>query len=154
MGDRTTFSCHTFHRSMLADLSCDSDGKIETFIGEQEPQSFLFLHDYKSVPYYLGIFYVGAYQEIMGGMHNLFGDTNVVHAELDEKGDWKISRIVEGDTIEEVLRYVQYNAEQLLEQLHSRMEESINNGRLTRLESARIKKQFKEALESYTYLTI
>ncbi|MBN9378443.1 MAG: arginine decarboxylase [Chlamydiales bacterium 38-26] len=143
-----------FHRSMLADLSCDSDGKIETFIGEQEPQSFLFLHDYKSVPYYLGIFYVGAYQEIMGGMHNLFGDTNVVHAELDEKGDWKISRIVEGDTIEEVLRYVQYNAEQLLEQLHSRMEESINNGRLTRLESARIKKQFKEALESYTYLTI
>lgn len=143
-----------FHQSMLADLSCDSDGKIETFIGEKGPQSFLFLQDYKNAPYYLGIFYVGAYQEIMGGMHNLFGDTNVVHAELDEKGEWKISRIVEGDTIEEVLRYVQYHAEQLLEQLHSRLEESINNGRLTRLESAQIKKQFKEALESYTYLTI
>jgi arginine decarboxylase len=97
---------------------------------------------------------VGAYQEILGGLHNLFGDTNVVHAELDENGGWNLSRLVEGDTIEEVLNYVQYNIEKQKDQLHAIVERAIKSGKITHAESAQIKKKFKEALESYTYLVV
>ncbi len=142
------------HQAILADLSCDSDGKIDTFISRKEPSHFLNLHSYHGEPYYLGIFLVGAYQEILGGLHNLFGDTNVVHAELDENDQWMLSRLVEGDTIEEALHYVQYNTEKLMEQLHVLIEQSIKAGRLTLVESAQVKKKFKQALESYTYLIV
>jgi arginine decarboxylase len=142
------------HRSVLADLSCDSDGTIDSFIGQKGASSFLKLHDYREEPYYLGIFLTGAYQEILGGLHNLFGDPNVVHAELDEKGEWEFSSLVEGDTIEEVLNYVQYNPERMLNQLHALIERSLKTGELSPLESAQIKKKFKQALESYTYLVV
>lgn len=140
------------HPAKLADLSCDSDGKIDTFIGKKH---HLMLHSYLNTPYYLGIFLVGAYQEILGGLHNLFGDTNVVHAEWDEaSGKWELSRLVEGDTIEEVLGYVQYKPEKLLNQLHSLIEHSLKEGRITPAESAEIKKKFKQSLENYTYLVV
>jgi arginine decarboxylase len=142
------------HRAVLADLSCDSDGLIDSFIGQKGPHSFLKLHDYRGEPYYLGIFLTGAYQEILGGLHNLFGDTNVVHAELDENGQWEFSSLVEGDTIEKVLNYVQYNPERLLNQLHVLIERSLKSGQLSPLESAQLKKKFKQALESYTYLVV
>lgn len=141
-------------QAVLADLSCDSDGKIDTFIGRKEPDSYLKLHPYSNEPYYLGIFLVGAYQEILGGLHNLFGDTNVVHAELNESGQWELSRLVEGDTIEEVLSYVQYNTEKLKEQLQSLIETALKAGRITLSESAQVKKKFKQSLESYTYLVV
>jgi len=141
-------------RSVLADLSCDSDGTIDTFIGQKGSNTCLNLHDYRGEPYYLGIFLTGAYQEILGGLHNLFGDTNVVHAELDENGQWEFSSLVEGDTIEEVLNYVQYNPERLLNQLHTLIERSLKSGRLSPLESAQLKKKFKQAPESYTYLVV
>jgi arginine decarboxylase len=141
------------HRSVLADLSCDSDGVIDAFIGPKgSSTTFINLHDYTGEPYYVGIFLTGAYQEILGGLHNLFGDTNVVHAELDEAGRWEFSSLVEGDTIEEVLHYVQYNSERLFSQLHSLIERSVKTGELSPLESAQLKKKFKQALESYTYL--
>lgn len=139
------------HPAMLADLTCDSDGKIDKFI-EKKP---LMLHTYNQTPYYLGIFLVGAYQEILGGLHNLFGDTNVVHAEYDEEsGKWELSRLVEGDTIEEVLAYVQYKPEKLMNHLHTLIEHSLKNGTITPAESAEIKKKFKQSLESYTYLVV
>lgn len=143
------------HSAMLADLSCDSDGKIDTFIGKKQASHHLMLHTYSKGPYYIGIFLTGAYQEILGGLHNLFGDTNVVHAELDEtSGKWELSGLVEGDTIEEVLAYVQYNPEKLMEQLHILIERSLKNGSITPAESAEIKKKFKQSLESYTYLVV
>lgn len=138
-------------KAVLADLTCDSDGKIDAFIGGH---SYLPLRPYVGQPYYLGIFLVGAYQEILGGLHNLFGDTNVVHAELDGEGEWSFSQVVEGDTIEEVLHYVQYNTEQLKGQLHKRVEAALKAKRLTLQEAAEVKKRFEEALESYTYLVV
>ncbi len=142
------------HQAVLADISCDSDGKIDAFAGAKHPESYLMLHEYTTEPYYLGIFLVGAYQEILGGLHNLFGDTNVVHVELDENGEWKILRQVEGDTIEEVLNYVQYRPDQLRERLEELIESSLEIGLLSPLESAQLKRKFKQALESYTYLVV
>lgn len=143
------------HQAVLADLTCDSDGKIDCFISDNaEPNHVVMLHDYTGDPYYLGIFLVGAYQEILGGLHNLFGDTNVVHAELDENGKWELSRLVEGDTIEEVLHYVQYSTEKLMTQLHELLEHSLKSGNITPAESAQIKKMFKQSLENYTYLVV
>jgi len=142
------------HQAVLADLSCDSDGKIDFFIGENKPSS-LPLHSYTGEPYYIGIFLVGAYQEILGGLHNLFGDTNVVHAEWNaDSKKWELSRLVEGDTIEEVLHYVQYNTDTLKTQLHERIEQALKAGRITLSESAQLKKLFKHSLESYTYLVV
>ena len=143
------------HEATIADLTCDSDGKIDCFIGESdESRNCLKLHQYTGEPYYLGIFLVGAYQEILGGLHNLFGDTHVVHAELAADGEWKLSHLVEGDTIEEVLHYVQYNVEKLMAQLYELLETSLKAGRITLAESAQIKKHFKQSLESYTYLVV
>lgn len=142
------------HRAVLADLSCDSDGKIDSFIGWKGSNKNLMLHSYLKAPYYVGIFLVGAYQEILGGLHNLFGDTNVVQAELGASGQWEITGLIEGDTIEEVLNYVQYNPEKLMTQLHELIERSLKAGQLTPLESGQIKKKFKKALESYTYLVV
>ncbi len=142
------------HQAILADLSCDSDGKIDLFIGEKNNSKYLKLHDYKNEPYYIGVFLVGAYQEILGGLHNLFGDTNVVHAEWGADEKWQLSRLVEGDTIGEVLLYVQYNTENLFLQLHDLIEKSVNIGRINFVESGQIKKKFKQALESYTYLVV
>lgn len=142
------------HQAILADLTCDSDGKIDHFIDKKKAANNLTLHNYSKGPYYVGIFLVGAYQEILGGLHNLFGDTNVVHAELMDNGRWEISGLVEGDTMEEVLSYVQYNPEKLMSQLHTLIERSLKSGQLTPQESAQVKKKFKQALESYTYLVV
>lgn len=142
------------HRAVLADLSCDSDGTIDAFICQKGVRKSLNLHEYRGEPYYIGIFLNGAYQEILGGLHNLFGDTNVVHAEMDEEGHWEFSSLVEGDTIEEVLNYVQYNPERLLSQLHVLIERALKGGQLSALESAQLKKKFKQSLESYTYLVV
>lgn len=141
------------HEAIIADLTCDSDGKINHFIGESEAHHCLKLHEYTGQPYYLGVFLVGAYQEILGGLHNLFGDTNVVHAELVE-GQWKLSHLVEGDTIEEVLHYVQYSTENLMTQLYKLIEFSQESGKISWEEAAKIKKVFKQSLESYTYLVV
>ncbi|MFN4174946.1 MAG: biosynthetic arginine decarboxylase, partial [Parachlamydiaceae bacterium] len=137
--------------AILADLTCDSDGKIDHFIGSKKT---LTLPLYDNSPLYLAIFFVGAYQEVMGGLHNLFGDTNVVHAELDSQDKWQISRVVEGDTIAEVLSYIQYNPDELKRAFFERVEIALKQKKLTLDEAARIKKEFKQALDSYTYLVI
>lgn len=142
------------HDAVLADLSCDSDGKIDCFVGRKGINKTVKLHDYPPGPYYLGIFLVGAYQEILGGLHNLFGDTNVVHVELEDEGQWHITQVVEGDTIEEVLRYAQYDPEKLMERLRLLIERAVKTGRLSPAESGRLQKKFKQSLESYTYLVV
>ncbi|MDP1880405.1 MAG: biosynthetic arginine decarboxylase [Parachlamydiaceae bacterium] len=141
-------------RAILADMSCDSDGKIDRFVGKRESRPELPLHSFHNSPYYLGVFLTGAYQEILGGLHNLFGDANAVHVELDGNGQWVIKHVVEGDTIEEVLTYVQYSPQQLLKQMRMIIEKGLQAGRITPAESAKLQKKFKESLESYTYLTV
>lgn len=141
-------------RGMIADLSCDSDGKIDRFIERKGVSPYLHLHESKSTPYYLGIFLVGAYQEILGGLHNLFGDTNAVHIDLDENGKWAVKSMIEGDTIEEVLHYVQYESYDLVERLRVVIEKSLKLGNLSNEESAKLQKRFKTALDSYTYLVV
>jgi arginine decarboxylase len=142
-------------RAIIADLSCDSDGKIDHFIGHRGiPQSYLYLHEVPAYPYYVGIFLVGAYQEILGGLHNLFGDTNAVNVDLLSDGTWEIRQIVAGDTNEEVLQYMQYHSSELLDRLHSLIEKALHGGRLTNEESAVLKKKIKNSLESYTYLVV
>jgi arginine decarboxylase len=144
-------------RGILADLTCDSDGKIDQFIDLRDVKSVLELHSLERQenethkPYYLGMFLVGAYQEIMGNLHNLFGDTNVVHIQMTPKG-YQIEYLVKGDTIKEVLGYVQYNADDLLENLRRYTEEALQDNRIS-LEAAQLLLQdYERSLRRYTYL--
>ncbi|MDY7014886.1 MAG: biosynthetic arginine decarboxylase [Cyanobacteriota bacterium] len=143
-------------RGILADLTCDSDGKIDRFIDLRDVKSILELHPLNSgnsqEHYYLGMFLVGAYQEIMGNLHNLFGDTNVVHIRTTPKG-YQVEYVVKGDTITEVLSYAQYNAEDLGESIRRRTEEALQDGRLTLKEAQRLLQNYEQILRSYTYLT-
>ncbi len=140
--------------AQLVDVSCDSDGKIDQFSSNFETRKYIQLHEFQSSPYFLGVFLVGAYQEILGGLHNLFGDTNAVHIDIDENGDWEFSQEVEGDTVNEVLSYVQYQSQELIEALRISIEKALKEGRLSNEDSAKLKKRYKEALESYTYLVV
>jgi len=141
-------------KGIIADLTCDSDGTIDEFVHKRGSQNYLKLHETTGQPYYLGIFLVGAYQEVLGGLHNLFGDTNAVHVELDSQGQWQINHVIEGDKIRQVLRYVQYNSQELIEHLRAGIETSLKCNRLSAEESAKLQKKYKEALESYTYLVV
>jgi arginine decarboxylase len=138
-------------RAILADLTCDSDGKIDRFIDLKDVKSLLELHQLDGKPYYLGMFLIGAYQEIMGNLHNLFGDTNVVHIQMTPKG-YQIEHLVRGDTIGEVLGYVQYKAEDLVETIRRRTERALNENRLTLEESQILLQNYERSLRGYTYL--
>jgi len=140
-------------RAVIADLTCDSDGKIDKFIDLQGVSRHLDLHPYRNdQPYYLGIFLVGAYQECLGNLHNLFGDTNAVHVEVDEQGQYQIRSVIEGDTMREVLGYVQYTSEDLLFRLNNLIESSVRKGTMSAEEAATFVRRYKESLEGYTYL--
>lgn len=144
-------------RGILADLTCDSDGKIDQFIDLRDVKPVLELHPLKwdeqghHQPYYLGMFLVGAYQEIMGNLHNLFGDTNVVHIQMTPKG-YQIQYLVKGDTITEVLGYVQYNGEDLLENLRRHTEEALQSDRISLEEAQLLLQDYERSLRRYTYL--
>lgn len=140
-------------RGILADLTCDSDGKIDRFIDLKDVKSVLELHPIKKgKSYYLGMFLVGAYQEIMGNLHNLFGDTNVVHIQMNPKG-YEIEYVVKGDTITEVLGYVQYKGEDLLESIRKLTERALQDKRITLEESQLLLQDYERSLSQYTYLT-
>ncbi|MGB8701357.1 MAG: biosynthetic arginine decarboxylase [Thermosynechococcaceae cyanobacterium] len=141
-------------RATLADLTCDSDGKIDRFIDLKDVKSLLELHDLKpGKPYYLGMFLNGAYQEIMGNLHNLFGDTNTVHIRLTPKG-YRIEHVVRGDTVRDVLSYVQYDSEDLLENIRNQAEHALQEGKITLQEAQLLLKNYEKSLSSYTYLTV
>jgi len=144
-------------RAILADITCDSDGKIDQFIDQHEIKDVLELHSLQSnselthAPYYLGMFLVGAYQEIMGNMHNLFGDTNVVHIEMTSQGS-KIEHFVKGDTVEEVLGYLQYEGADLVENMRRRTEQALAENRITLKEAQLLLQNYECSLCSYTYM--
>ena len=104
---------------MLGDITCDSDGKIEQFIDRRDVKKTLPLHPFNGEPYYLGAFLLGAYQEILGDMHNLFGDTNAVHVSMGDDGEVVLETVIKGDTVREVLDYVEFNVERLVRQFRS-----------------------------------
>ncbi|MBK7367986.1 MAG: biosynthetic arginine decarboxylase [Candidatus Eisenbacteria bacterium] len=138
-------------RAVIADLTCDSDGKMDQFIDLRDVKNWIELHPFDGSPYYLGVFLVGAYQEILGDLHNLFGDTNAVHIALDEKG-YRVEHVVEGDSVTEVLGYVQYSKSQLMQKMRQANEEALRKGLLTFEESALLMKRYDEGLSGYTYL--
>ncbi|OGF16885.1 MAG: arginine decarboxylase [Candidatus Eisenbacteria bacterium RBG_16_71_46] len=138
-------------RGILADLTCDSDGKMDQFIELRDVKNALELHAFDGSPYYIGVFLVGAYQEILGDLHNLFGDTNAVHISLDE-GGYRIDHVVEGDSVAEVLGYVQYQRHYLVQRVRQANEEALRRGLLTLEESALLMRRYEEGLSGYTYL--
>jgi arginine decarboxylase len=139
-------------RAVLGDITCDSDGKIDQFIDLRDVRQTLELHPYNGQPYYLGAFLLGAYQEILGDLHNLFGDTNAVHVRMDESGEIVLDGVVKGDTVREVLAYVQYNGDQLLNQLRKDVERAVRINMITVQESRQLLHFYETGLEGYTYL--
>jgi arginine decarboxylase len=140
-------------KAVIADLTCDSDGKIDRFIDLREVKRYVNLHPFLTdQPYYLGVFLVGAYQECLGNLHNLFGDTNAVHVEVDEGGIARIKSIVEGDTISEVLNYVQYTGDDLISRINNSIEIARQKNGLCAEEAAGLMRRYKESLSGYTYL--
>jgi arginine decarboxylase len=141
-------------RAILADITCDSDGKIDRFCDLKDVKRTLELHSLRAnEPYYLGFFLVGAYQEILGDMHNLFGDPNIVHVDIDEAGKPRITHVVRGDRTEEVLSYVEYFEQDVLARLRRHIERSLDEGRMSLEESAALQKRYEDGLQSYTYLS-
>ncbi len=141
-----------FRHGILGDISCDSDGKVDQFIDRRDVKRTLPLHPLNGSPYILGAFLVGAYQEILGDLHNLFGDTNAVHVTLGENGDVILNTVVRGDTVREVLDYVQFNSKALLEQFRLDVETALRDGRIGYEESGRLLKFYEDGLNGYTYL--
>ncbi len=141
-------------RGVIADITCDSDGKIDRFIDPREVKNTLELHPFtEGQPYYLGFFLIGAYQEILGDMHNLFGDTNVVHIDTDENGRTKLVHVSRGDRVKDVLSYVDFVEKDLLSDLRRSLELALDEDRITYEESALIWKRYESAFHGYTYLT-
>ncbi len=136
----------------IADITCDSDGEVTSFVGEQGRSKYLPLHKVQSdEDYYIGFFMIGAYQEILGDLHNLFGDTNAVHVSLDD-GGYRIDHVVEGDTVTDVLGYVEFRKYDLVQKMRAATEKAVREGLLTLEESARLIRRYDEGLRGYTYL--
>ena len=139
--------------AVLGDVTCDSDGKIDQFIDRRDVKRTLPLHACDDGhPYYLAAFLIGAYQEILGDLHNLFGDTNAVHISTDERGEVVVDVVIKGDTVREVLNYVEFDADQLTQQLRDSVERAVREGRINDGEAGRFLKFYEEGLGGYTYL--
>ncbi|MDH6358631.1 biosynthetic arginine decarboxylase [Parabacteroides sp. PF5-9] len=136
----------------LQDVTCDSDGKIVNFISTKNYSYYLPVHPFKTKEsYYIGVFLVGAYQEILGDLHNLFGDTNAVHVSVDEKG-YTIDQIIDGETVAEVLDYVQYNPKKMVRTLETWVTASVKAGKITVEEGKEFLSNYRSGLYGYCYL--
>jgi arginine decarboxylase len=140
-------------RGIFADLTCDSDGKIDQFIDHRGVKEVIELHPWNDAPYYIGLFLVGAYQEILGDLHNLFGDTDAVHVKLDDGGGYQVEYVVEGDAVEDVLAYVQYERRPLIEKVRRLIESALRRDQISLEESARLLERYQQGLQGYTYLS-
>ncbi len=139
--------------AVLADITCDSDGKIDRFVSLRDVKRTLELHELKADErYYLAVFLVGAYQETLGDLHNLFGDTHVVHVRLHDEGGWWIEEIVKGDTANRVLEYMEYDVAELYPALARDCERAIRDGRMTLAQSQALKRFYESELDGYAYL--
>lgn len=140
-------------RAELLDLTCDSDGKIDRFIDIKDVKEALELHELKDgEQYFIGMFLVGAYQEILGDFHNLFGDTDAVHVSLTSSGSYTIDHVVEGDTVNEVLGYVEYDRASLIRQIRNAVEQALAKKMITLEESRHFLRYYEDGLNGYTYL--
>jgi arginine decarboxylase len=139
-------------RAVLADITCDSDGKIDHFIDRRDVKQVLELHPVNGQDYYLGIFLIGAYQEILGDLHNLFGNTNTVHVSLAAGGGYQIEHVVTGDTVTDVLKYVSYSREELVARIRRFAELAVRANRMSLDETRSMLRLYEEGLAGYTYL--
>ena len=140
------------HYATLQDITCDSDGKINNFISVHGAASALPVHTLKAnEPYYIGVFLVGAYQEILGDMHNLFGDTNAVHISVDKDG-YDIEQIIDGDSVAEVVDYVQYSPKKLVRNVETWVTSAMKDGKITPEEGREFVSNYRSGLYGYTYL--
>jgi arginine decarboxylase len=140
------------NHAVLGDITCDSDGKIDQFIDRRDVKRTLPLHTLNGDPYYLAVFLIGAYQEILGDMHNLFGDTHAVHVRLDSQGGVVLDAVIKGDTVREVLQYVDFDTNALVNKLRTDVESAVRDNKMTYEESGRLLKFYEEGLGGYTYL--
>ena len=140
--------------AVLGDITCDSDGRVDRFVDRRDVKRALPLHAVNGEGYYLGIFLVGAYQEILGDLHNLFGDTHAVHVSLDERGQVRLDTLIKGDTVQEVLDYVQFDADTLLGKLRTDVETAVREGRMNNQGAGRLLQFYEDGLHAYTYLVV
>lgn len=139
-------------RAILADITCDSDGKIDTFADMHDVRKALPLHELNGRDeYYLGVFLVGAYQETLGDLHNLLGDTHVVSVRIDPDGSFEFVREIEGDSIADVLSYVEYEPRQLVERFRRKAEQAVRDGRITAPQRRAVLEAFEASMRGYTY---
>jgi arginine decarboxylase len=136
----------------LQDITCDSDGKIDNFISTRNISYYLPVHPLRpKESYYIGVFLVGAYQEILGDLHNLFGDTNAVHVSVDDDG-YSIDQVIDGETVAEVLEYVQYNPKKMVRTVETWVTTSVKSGIITAEEGKEFLSNYRSGLYGYTYL--
>ena len=140
------------HHAVLGDITCDSDGKLDRFVDRRDVKKTLPLHAVGTEPYYLGVFLVGAYQEILGDLHNLFGDTHAVHVSLDPNGEVRLDTLIKGDTVKEVLDYVEFDADALLGKLRTDVETAVRAGRIDYEGAGQLIRFYEDGLHGYTYL--
>ena len=138
--------------AILGDMTCDSMGKIDKFIDRRNVRRTLDVHEFYGSPYYLGVFLVGAYQEILGDLHNLFGDTNAVHVRLNDDGEVVLDTVINGDRVQDVLKYVNYDTDALIHNFRSDVEKAMRKNRLTDEEAGRLTKFYEAGMRDYTYL--
>jgi arginine decarboxylase len=138
--------------AVLGDITCDSDGKIDRFVDLRDVRRTLPLHTFDGSRYFLGAFLIGAYQEILGDLHNLFGDTNAAHVELSPDGEVLMEGILRGDTVTEVLAYVQFSEKDLIHRLQTAVEAAVRKSLIDHREAGYFVKFYEAALRGYTYL--
>ena len=141
------------HSATIQDITCDSDGKIDRFIGIRNFNPCLQLHHLRMFePYYVGVFMVGAYQEILGDLHNLFGDTNAVHVRIGQNGSFEIEQVIDGETVADVLNYVQFNSKKLVRTMETWVGKSVKEKKITLQEGKEFLAIYRSGLYGYTYL--
>lgn len=138
-------------QATISDITCDSDGKIEKFIDLHDVKEMLPVHELNGEEYYMGVFLVGAYQETLGDLHNLFGDTNVVSLRLGVHGDLEFAQEIDGDTVADVLTYVEHNPQNMLDRVRQLAEQAVRAGRITPEERRQIVDAYETGLRGYTY---
>jgi arginine decarboxylase len=143
------------NRATLVDITCDSEGKIDEFIDLQDVRESLPVHEIGKEPYYLGIFLIGAYQDIMGDQHNLFGRTNEVHVFLDpdEESGFYVEEVIPGSTIEQVLQNTQYDPNDLIRKFKAMVDAAIKEDRIKPTLGMRLLDEYRKAMSDYTYLS-
>jgi len=138
--------------SSIADITCDSDGEITSFVGESGRTKFLPIHKVrKDEDYYIGFMLIGAYQEILGDLHNLFGDTNAVHVTFNKRTNYRIDSVISGDSITQTLKYVQYDAGEIMKKVRDNLENGVASRKISIEESSHFIELLEKTLQTYTY---